>query len=117
MCQHFSTTKHLGQCGTSLTLAKKTKISSIILGYTFARLILRDRMSASEKYMIEVVRQNTVGGGHNVIDSSTPFCKFQAFPCFCKRNKKTKQKTIQFMCVNTNPVSAPLELCMALNGV
>lgn len=70
MCQHFSTTEHLGSA--VLTLAKKTKTSSIILGYTLAWLILRDRKSASEKYMIEVVRQNTFGGGHNAIDCSNP---------------------------------------------
>lgn len=64
------------QCGTLLTLAKKKKRKKrktlSIIGYTLALLILRDRKLASEKYMIEVVTQNKVGGGHNLIDHSNP---------------------------------------------
>lgn len=63
----------------------KRKTLSIIIGYTSALLILRDRKLASEKYTIVVVTQNKVGGGHNLIDSSTPFCKFQAFPLIIRK--------------------------------
>lgn len=84
----------LRQCGTLLTVAgnnnKKKKI--IIIGYTLALLILRDRKLASEKYTIEVVTQNKVGGGHNLIGSSAPsFVNFQAFP-FLSTKKKKKRK-------------------------
>lgn len=105
------------QCGTLLTPAKQTnrkKTISIIIGYTLALLILRDRKLASEKYMIVVVTQNKVGGGHNLIDSSAPFCIFQAFPLFFLRKKNNK---LQLMCVNANPVFALFDVCMALNGV
>lgn len=78
MSASFSTTMQTSvrQCGTLLTLAKKRrkkrKTLSVIIGYTLALLILRDRKLASEKYMIEVVTQNS-GGGHHLIDTSTPF--------------------------------------------
>lgn len=72
MCQCFSTTEHLGSAVPTLAKKKKKPKTSIILGYTLAWLVLRDRKSASEKYMIDVVRQNTFGGGHNATDCSNP---------------------------------------------
>lgn len=82
MCQHFSTiTQTPGrQSGTSLTHTQKKKekkkkknTQAIIICFTRALLLLRDRKLASEKYIIEVVTQNKMGGGHNLIDSSTLF--------------------------------------------
>lgn len=84
----FSTTTQTSfrQCGTFLTFDRK-KQQPIIIGETLPLLSLRDRKLASEKYTTEVVRQNKVGGGHNLIGSSTPFCKFQAFPLFLRKRK------------------------------
>lgn len=107
----YHNTELIWQCGTLLTLAK-TKKKNLIYHCRLHISLLRYEVGI-EKYMIVVVRQNKVGGGHNLIVSSTPFCKFQAIPFFSKK----KKTTIQLLCVNANPVFALFNLCMTLNEV